>query len=185
MSANANSQWMMPEGSRQAMRLVQDEPQAEMTDTASFADEAADDSDARMQIRGYQMERRAFRRFNLESMGVSIERWDGRSDCRMTFGRVLDLSAGGIRLRTRQTGIRVDQQIRVRLELPAVCGISPFVAVNNGEAHPAREWTGWLAVARVQNNGDGTFDIGGRLVDMKAMDRGMLGLYLSTQPLAA
>jgi hypothetical protein len=29
------------------------------------------------------------------------------------------------------------------------------------------------------------FDVAGRLVDMEEMDRGMLGLYLSTQPLAA
>jgi hypothetical protein len=30
-----------------------------------------------------------------------------------------------------------------------------------------------------------SYDIAGRLVDMDEMDRGMLGLYLSTQPLAA
>ena len=41
-----------------------------------------------------------------------------------------------------------------------------------------------MAVARVTRIDNG-MDIAGRLVDMDEMDRGMLGLYLSTQPLAA
>jgi hypothetical protein len=43
-----------------------------------------------------------------------------------------------------------------------------------------------MAVARViKVDGGKEVDVAGRLVDMDEMDRGMLGLYLSTQPLAA
>ena len=49
---------------------------------------------------------------------------------------------------------------------------------------PKREWVGWMAVARVNNVPGGT-EVAGRLVDMDEMDRSMLGLYLSTQPIAA
>ena len=75
--------------------------------------------------------------------------------------------------------------IRVRIELPAYAGISPFVDTTKGEAQPANEWVGWMSIARVQQVDDETVDVAGRLVDMDDMDRGMLGLYLSTQPLAA
>jgi hypothetical protein len=44
---------------------------------------------------------------------------------------------------------------------------------------------GWLAVARVDRVSEKQVELAGRLVDMDEMDRGMLGLYLSTQPLAA
>ena len=40
-------------------------------------------------------------------------------------------------------------------------------------------------VNRAQKTQEGDLDIAGRLVDMDEVDRGMLGLYLSTQPLAA
>ena len=42
-----------------------------------------------------------------------------------------------------------------------------------------------MAVARVNKIDEKRVDVAGRLVDMDEMDRGMLGLYLSTQPLAA
>jgi hypothetical protein len=42
-----------------------------------------------------------------------------------------------------------------------------------------------MAVCRVIDAGGGEFEIAGRLLDMEEMDRGMLCLYLSTQPLAA
>ena len=38
---------------------------------------------------------------------------------------------------------------------------------------------------RVQQLNGNEMDIAGRLIDMDEIDRGMLGLYLSTQPLAA
>jgi hypothetical protein len=42
-----------------------------------------------------------------------------------------------------------------------------------------------MAVNRVKPLDASHTEVAGRLVDMDEMDRGMLGLYLSTQPLAA
>jgi hypothetical protein len=131
-------------------------------------------------------ERREFRRHDLEQQGIVIDRWDGARRGGQAFGRIVDLSAGGVRIRTeQQTNIRPDQQVRVRIELPVYAGICPFIDASQNQLHPKREWVGWMAVARVNKSEDGQVDIAGRLVDMDAMDRGMLGLYLSTQPLAA
>ena len=173
MTSLPDRQWMMPEQSSQPMRIVGDEPNEPMvSDWEGF------------QPMTFGFERRQHRRFDVASMNVSIERWDGRRDGKTLFGRLVDLSAGGVRLHTRQAGIRADQQIRVRLDLPGTGGICPFVEVADGEARPKTEWVGWLAVSRVRATGDG-YEVAGRLVDMEEMDRGMLGLYLSTQPLAA
>ena len=90
-----------------------------------------------------------------------------------------------MRIRTDQTGVKPDHQIRVRLELPAYAGIHPFIDNSGSNIEPKREWIGWMSVARVQKVDSTRTDIAGRLVDMDEMDRGMLGLYLSTQPLAA
>jgi hypothetical protein len=82
--------------------------------------------------------------------------------------------------------VKPDNQIRVRIELPAYAGISPFIDTTKKNMEPKREWVGWMAVARVNKVAGGKqVDVAGRLVDMDEMDRGMLGLYLSTQPLAA
>lgn len=129
-------------------------------------------------------ERRKHRRHDLEPQGLGVCRFDGRSRHGDTFGQVVDMSSGGIRIRTRQANIRADQQIRVRVELPTYAGISPFIDVSTGEAKPRTDWTGWLSVCRVKQSGT-EFEVAGKLVDMEELDRGMLGLYLSTQPLAA
>ena len=42
-----------------------------------------------------------------------------------------------------------------------------------------------MTVNRVAKINKDEYDVAGRLVDMDEIDRGMLGLYLSTQPLAA
>ena len=130
-------------------------------------------------------ERREFRRHDLEQQSITIDRWDGARRSGKTFGQIVDLSAGGVRIRTEQTQIRADQQVRVRIELPVYAGISPFVEATDKQLAPKREWVGWMAVARVMKVDDKRVDVAGRLVDMDEMDRGMLGLYLSTQPLAA
>jgi hypothetical protein len=130
-------------------------------------------------------ERREFRRHDLEQQSITIDRWDGARRAGKTFGQIVDLSAGGVRIRTEQTQIRPDQQVRVRIELPVYAGISPFVDANDKQLAPKREWVGWMAVARVNKVDDKRVEVAGRLVDMDEMDRGMLGLYLSTQPLAA
>lgn len=130
-------------------------------------------------------DRRAHRRHDLEHQGIEVDRWDGARRVGRSFGQIVDLSAGGVRIRTKQSDIRNDAQIRLRLELPDYAGISPFVGQGGNGLEPRREWIGWLAVARVQKQKDGSAEVAGRLVDMDEMDRGMLSLYLSTQPLAA
>lgn len=129
-------------------------------------------------------DRRTHRRHDLEQQGIPIERFDGRRGVD-PIGRIVDISAGGVRIRTSQRGLRADHQIRVRLTLPAFAGISPFINTATGQPEPKQEWVGWMAVCRVIDTGDGEMEIAGQLLDMEEMDRGMLGLYLSTQPLAA
>ena len=130
-------------------------------------------------------ERREHRRHDIEQQGIPIDRWDGARRSGESFGQIVDLSAGGVRIRSEQTQIRADQQVRVRIELPVYAGICPFIDASSKQLQPKREWVGWMAVARVSKIDDNNVDIAGRLVDMDEMDRGMLGLYLSTQPLAA
>jgi hypothetical protein len=134
---------------------------------------------------GRGAERREHRRHDLGEQGIAVERWDGSRRIGKPFGQIVDISAGGVRIRTEQESVKPDHQIRVRLELPAYAGIHPFIDNTGSQLEPKREWVGWMAVARVQPVGRNSFDVAGRLVDMDEMDRGMLGLYLSTQPLAA
>lgn len=133
-------------------------------------------------------DRRQHRRYDLEQQDLSIDRFDGnhhRPAVRIPLGRIVDLSAGGVRIRTTQP-MKPDHQVRVRLDLPPFAGISPFVDTATGQPRPSRQWVGWMAVTRVQPVGAGReYEVAGRLVDMEDLDRGMLGLYLSTQPLAA
>ena len=130
-------------------------------------------------------ERREHRRYDMEQQSIRIDRWEGSAKTQAALGQVVDLSAGGVRIRTMQSNLRADRQIRVRLELPVFAGICPFVDTTGGRPVGKREWVGWMAVARVTPTRDGAFEVAGRLVDMEEIDRGMLGLYLSTQPLAA
>ena len=130
-------------------------------------------------------ERRQHRRYDLGGQGLSVNRWDGRRREAEDLGYLVDISAGGARVRTNQGSIRPDQQIRVRLEMPSYAGICPFIDTTGREMRPRNDWIGWLAVSRVKKVSDKEYEVAGRLVDMDEMDRGMLGLYLSTQPLAA
>jgi hypothetical protein len=130
-------------------------------------------------------ERREHRRHDIEHQAIPVLRWDATGPVSTLLGRLVDISTGGVRIRTTDSNIRPDVQIRVRLELPAYCGISPFVDTDGNQPAPKQEWIGWMAVCRVTPVGDGAFEIGGRLLEMDDMDRGMLGLYLSTQPMAA
>lgn len=130
-------------------------------------------------------DRRAHRRADMEQQQISVERWDGARRAGEVLGRIVDISAGGVRIRTTQKNIRPDNQIRLRVELPEYAGISPFIDNTGSSLTPKREWVGWLAVSRVQKADGKEFEVAGRLIDMDEIDRGMLGLYLSTQPLAA
>ena len=130
-------------------------------------------------------DKRTHRRYDLGGQTLLINRWDASRRAAQPLGYLMDLSAGGVRIRTQQANVRPDSQIRVRLELPSYAGICPFVDTATGKPEPRTEWVGWLAVSRVSKIDDNSADVAGRLVDMDEMDRGMLGLYLSTQPLAA
>lgn len=129
-------------------------------------------------------DRRRFRRHEFETRGVSVERFDGARGGKI-FGHLIDISAGGVRIRTPEKAVKADSQIRVRLELPNYAGITPFVDTTGTQMNGKREWVGWMTVRRVEPREDGNTDVAGPLVDMEEIDRGMLGLYLSTQPLAA
>ncbi len=131
------------------------------------------------------IERRAHHRHDMEPAEITVDRWEGGARGGRPLGRLVDLSAGGIRIRTSDAGIRADQQIRVRLELPVYAGISPFVDTAAEVPQPKNDWIGWVAVTRVARVNDREVEVAGRLVDMEDLDRGMLGLYLSTQPLAS
>jgi len=129
-------------------------------------------------------ERRQHRRHDLEHRGLPVHRHDPRQ-VNGQLGTLVDVSAGGVRVRTRDASIRPETQIRVRLELPEYAGVSPFVDTAGEQLSPKRDWVGWMTVRRVTQREDGTLEIAGPLEDMQDIDRGMLGLYLSTQPLAA
>jgi hypothetical protein len=138
------------------------------------------------QNQGLPAEQRTHRRYDLGGQTLMVNRWDATRRAAQPLGYLMDLSAGGARIRTEQANIKPDSQIRVRLELPSYAGICPFIETSAGGAPQAKtEWVGWLAVSRVQNVDGKQYEVAGRLVDMDEMDRGMLGLYLSTQPLAA
>ena len=130
-------------------------------------------------------DRREHRRHDLETQGIAVERVDAAQRVREKLGHLVDISAGGVRIRTSDEKFQADNQVRVRLELPVYAGISPFVDTEAGQPQPKREWTGWMTIRRVNPVGGNRYEVSGQLVDMEDMDRGMLSLYLSTQPLAA
>jgi hypothetical protein len=140
-----------------------------------------DDADANENL---HMERRRYRRHDVEQQGIEVERCDPMRINPESIGTLVDISAGGVRIRGNATlYLKPDTQLKVRLRLPSYAGISPFI---NRQAHMQgqNEWTGWLNVRRVRTDGHVT-EVAGELLDMDQLDRGMLGLYLSTQPLAA
>lgn len=138
-----------------------------------------------MTAEGAGIDRRQHRRHDFEPSEVTVDRWEGARREGRTLGRIMDLSVTGIRIRTSDASVRADQQIRLRLQLPVYAGINPFVDSRSDTPCGTNEWVGWMAVTRVVRDGDQVTEIAGRLVDMDDMDRGMLGLYLSTQPLSA
>ncbi len=130
-------------------------------------------------------DRRHHRRHDLDSQNIAVDRWDATRRAGKSFGQLVDISASGVRIRTTQRNVKPNQQIRVRLELPSYAGISPFIGGEGSKLEARSEWVGWVAITRVVSRNDTEVEIAGKLVDMDEMDRGMLGLYLSTQPMAA
>jgi hypothetical protein len=131
-----------------------------------------------------RLNRRKHRRHDLEGTAIFVERYDGPTKGGRPLGEAMDLSASGIRIRVRLPEMRIGSQVRIRLRLPAYAGISPFVA-GDGSGRGTHEWTGWMTVTRMEKVNSDLWDVAGRLVDMREIDRGMLTLYLSAHPLAA
>jgi hypothetical protein len=188
-SSSADSDCMVPP----AFGLAAGQPAGAPATTAPAApkkgkDKARPSAQPAKPLKMSDAERREHRRHDMDHQGITVDRWDGARRAGRPFGKIVDLSAGGLRIRTDNAeNIRPDNQIRVRIELPDYAGISPFVDHQSADGRPLakREWVGWMAVTRVKPVVGNVTDVAGRLVDMDEMDRGMLGLYLSTQPLAA
>src|SRR5436305_12363490 len=81
-------------------------------------------------------ERRSHRRHDLESLSVAIDRWDPARESGSKLGRIVDLSAGGVKIRAKAGEVKPDSQIRVRMTLPTFAGISPFVATTGSQVQP-------------------------------------------------
>lgn len=136
-----------------------------------------------------RLERRRFRRQDMEALHVRIEHVQtkaGTDELTLvdTLGQLMDLSPGGMRIRTSATKLTAGTQLRVRLQLPAYAGISPFVS-GDGSNRGTNEWTGRIQVLRVYRIAEDKWDIACQALDMREIDRGMLTLYLSAHPLAA
>jgi hypothetical protein len=129
-------------------------------------------------------DRRDHRRHDMETQDLVVDRWDGSRRSGMRLGTIVDLSASGARIRISQANVKPGAQIHVRLELPAFAGISPFIHARGKGLTPTNEWVGWMSVDRVVRIKKDEYEVAGRLIDMDEIDRGMLGLYLSAQPLA-
>src|SRR5262245_18336294 len=124
---------------------------------------------------GEGRDRRIHRRHEMDHHGISVDRWDGSRRSSQAFGRIVDLSAGGVRIRTNSTNVKADHHIRLRLELPEYAAISPFIGIASENPTPKREWIGRMAVSRVKNVNGNEVEVAGRLIDMDEMDRGMIG----------
>src|SRR5438552_12719642 len=117
-------------------------------------------------------ERRRHRRHEMDHQGIPVDRWDGARRTGQAFGQIVDLSAGGVRIRTEQKDVKADNQIRVRMELPDYAGISPFIDTTEG-VKPKREWVGWMAVTSVSPIDSKRVDDVVRLVDMDDIVSGL------------
>src|SRR4051794_15112359 len=96
------------------------------------------------------IERRTHRRYDLEHQAITLDRWNGNTRSRVTFGQIVDLSAGGAPTPPPQPTPPPDPQARAPPEPPPYPGICPFVDPAGGEPRPKREWTGWMTVARIR-----------------------------------
>src|SRR4051812_16146735 len=86
-----------------------------------------DGSEAKQAAAAAGRDRRIHRRHDLEQQSIDIKRVDSSKQDAAVLGRIMDISAGGVRIRASKADVRSDQQIRVRLELPDYAGICPFV----------------------------------------------------------
>jgi hypothetical protein len=130
-------------------------------------------------------ERRVHRRLPMENHNLQVQRIDRRAGQPVAFGQLMDISASGVRIRVNDGKLEPQRQLRIRLQLPTFGMIAPFLSAHSRRVQPSNDWTGWMEVCRVHQVDEYHWDVAGRMLDMREMERGMLGLYLSTQPMAA
>lgn len=130
------------------------------------------------------VERRKHRRHDLSDFDLPVYAMVETTSKQTVLGKLMDISAGGMRFRTTSRNVTPNSRIEVQLTLPAYAGIRPFVDQLD-EQKFSTEWNGQLLVTRVSRLEDGTFDVAGQLLGLNDGERGLLGLYLSTQPIAA
>ena len=129
------------------------------------------------------VERRKHRRHDLSEHDLPVYAVIDGIPADTARGTLQDISSGGMRFTTMSSSIQPNTQIAVQLSLPPFAGIRAFI--NKSNERPATEWQGTMSVTRVIRQDDGSYEIAGRLLDLSEGERGLLGLYLSTQPLAA
>jgi hypothetical protein len=128
-------------------------------------------------------ERRKHRRHDLSDQDLPVYAVVSGSPADTARGTLLDISSGGIKFATQSSAIHPTSRISVQLTLPSFAGIKPFI--GKFDEQPTTNWQGEMQVTRVDRRDDGSYEIAGRLMEMSDGERGLLGLYLSTQPLAA
>lgn len=128
-------------------------------------------------------ERRKHRRHDLADQELPVYAVINGTPADTARGTLMDLSSGGIKFVTQSNAIRPMSRISLHLSLPSFAGIKPFI--GKFDEQPTTEWQGEMQVTRVDRREDGSYEIAGRLMDLSEGERGLLGLYLSTQPLAA
>ena len=126
-------------------------------------------------------DRREYRRYELFS-GPTVKCVDPAARATRDFGQLVDISAGGVRVRTTDGNIKEKQEIHVAMSMPDRYGVSAFIDRKAGTAKPMADWTGRMNIRRVKKVGK-QFEVSGELLDMTQNDRDMFRLYLSTQPL--
>ena len=129
-------------------------------------------------------ERRKHRRHDLADQDLPVYLMVDGTPKDTAVGQLVDISAGGVRFTTVCDSISIDCEIDLHLTLPSYAGLRAFVDPMDGESFTT-EWAGKLKVTRVVPGEDGRVEVAGRIVGMSEGERGLLGLYLSTQPVAA
>src|SRR5271170_5201322 len=74
----------------------------ELTKHTSAKEQTMSRSEMRyaVEVEAEGADRREHRRHDMESQGIAVERWDGKRRVGKPLGKIMDISAGGVRVRT-------------------------------------------------------------------------------------
>ena len=86
-----------------------------MNNNPSLPQQDQDSSNMRIMPAQSASERRRFRRHELIGPHVIVERWDPSDHSGIPMGEIMDLSAGGVRVRTGDPTAQPGQTIQIRL----------------------------------------------------------------------